>query len=269
MNRGRDCELFADRLDELVGGTLPEAEAAELRRHADACADCATQLAVRRHLARLSRDELEATVPQELVDSVWPAVRARIAAGGPSGAPIRHRRPAPAWTRWVAPGLAAACFALVVACGYLLSEVGGLRERSAALTLRVERQERWLAQLDADVDAGPRARTAALAGTRGWERVLARRDRITVAELRELLAAAPPGLTVIDARRVRELRSELPFGPALPAVEQGLVRTDDGLQAGELLRLLESLEVDPSWSLPVSRVIGRRGGPAAVLQGGL
>lgn len=264
MNRGSECEVFGRRLDELVDGTLTKVEADELRRHAEACPECRAQLAVREHLAGLSRRDLVASVPAELADSVWPAVKARIGSRGPRS--VAHR---PRAAGWLVPILAAASFALLVGCGYLLVEVGRLRERGESLARQVEQQERWLDALDAREGAGARARTAALGAGSTWERLLARRSRISVGELREMLAAAPPELTVIDASRARELRRELPLGSDIgPALAGDLLDTDDGLQAGELLRLLDELEVDPAWSVAVSRILGERGVPAAVLGGG-
>lgn len=262
MNRSRDCELFAEQLDELVGGALTEAEAAERRRHATACADCGMLLAVREHLVETSQGELEARVPDELADSVWPSVQARVARRRPGAMRSPPRR------GWLVPALAAASLTLLVGCGYLLMEVGRLRERSDALVRRVEQQERWLTELNTGPDLGPRARTAALAGGAGWQRMLARRDRISVAELRELLEAVPAELTVLDAGRLRGLRRELPFGTGIPAATRDLLDPEDGLQAGELLRLLDALNLDSSWSLAVSRLLGEGGNPA-VMRGGL
>ena len=76
------------------------------------------------------------------------------------------------------PILALITGTLLVACsGLLLREVARLRERESALVEHVADQERWLAELDLRTAVTPVARTAGLAGSRSWQRVLARTDR--------------------------------------------------------------------------------------------
>jgi anti-sigma factor RsiW len=92
----RQQDHVADRLGAWLAGTLPEAEAAELRRHLDSCAGCAEE----RDLLR----EGMSIVPPLPVADARPGFAARAAARA-----ARPRSLAPPWLRWaLAGGVAAA-----------------------------------------------------------------------------------------------------------------------------------------------------------------
>jgi anti-sigma factor RsiW len=97
----RQQDHIPDRLGAWLAGTLPDAEAAEVRRHLDSCAGCADE----RDLLR----EGMSVVPRLPVADARPGFAARAAA--------RAARPRPlaAWLRWaLAGGVAAAVAAAAV-----------------------------------------------------------------------------------------------------------------------------------------------------------
>jgi len=94
----------ADRLGAWLAGTLPEAEAAEVRRHVESCAACAEE----RDLLR----EAISIVPPLPATEARPGFAARAAARASESRP---RPLAPPWLRWgLAGGVAAAAAAAAV-----------------------------------------------------------------------------------------------------------------------------------------------------------
>ena len=75
MKKEIDCQVFEDQLDALARGTLPEEGARQLRTHAESCPACAAQMAVQKHLASPSLEELEAAVPEGMLASLWPRIQ--------------------------------------------------------------------------------------------------------------------------------------------------------------------------------------------------
>jgi hypothetical protein len=248
-----DCEVFQDQLDALSEGTLGEEGVVLLQRHADSCLDCAKLLEIHERLRSPSLVELEEAVPDRYVSSMWERVRADVAAQQAG----RRWRPG-IWqpSRWLVPAMAAASLFLLLATGVLLGELKRLREREQVLVQRVIEHERWLAELDLRTTADPVARTAGLATKRPWERVLARRESVSIAELQELLQRLPARTTIVGASEWEAMRESVPFW--MSSAWKGateLVRVDDGIQPGELLELLGSLDIDPGRKIPTSRVL--------------
>jgi hypothetical protein len=152
--------------------------------------------------------------------------------------------------------MAAASLFLLFATGYLLGELKRLREREQVLVQRVIEHERWLAELDVRTAEDPVARTAGLATKRPWERVLARRESVTIAELEELLDRLPARTTIVGASEWEALREGVPLWMSSAwkgAIE--MVRADDGIQPGELLELLNNLDIDPGRKIPTNRIL--------------
>lgn len=249
MSQKVECARFRDSLDDFVDGRIPIEDEERLRRHAQICAACAMQLRVKEHLAEPGRRDLERAVPDGVVESMWPSLESQISAGR------RVPRRETGVRRWLIPALAAASLLFILGNGYLLMEVGRLREQSATLASEVQRQERRLAELRTRSLAAPRARTAALSG-RTWQRVLAGREQMTVAELRDLLTAIPSSATLIGPDRAADLAGGFLVTPELAGgIPFRSVNIDDGIQAGELLGLLDSLEMGEGRSFPVARAL--------------
>jgi hypothetical protein len=260
VTRNPDCEVFQDQLDALEAGALPEEGMEQLRLHADSCEDCAMLLRVHEHLASPTLADLEAAVPDELVASVWPRVRAEIATG--ESARLRESRGWQGWS-WLVPAMAAATLLLFIGSGLMYQELGELRRRENALVQQVAEQERWLAELDLRTSTDPVARTAGLAGRAAWERALARRKSVSVAELARLLHSLPATTTIFDASQLEALYRNLPVWMAIAVRDAAAeIRTADGLQAGELIPLVEALGVDSSRRIPTERLLALAGGTA-------
>ncbi len=160
---------------------------------------------------------------------------------------------------------AAAAVVLLLGIGALLHQVRTLQIREDALVQQLAQQERWLAELDPQPGASPRARTAALGASTSLERLLARRERVTVAEVEAALGQLPPGTTIVQASQFRRLARRITYGAA-GELEVGLstVDVDDGLQADELLRLLEDWDLDPARSVGTSRIFSWLGKPQGI-----
>jgi anti-sigma factor RsiW len=94
----------ADRLGAWLAGTLPEAEAAEVRRHLDSCAECAEE-------RDLLREGISIVRPLPATDA-RPGFAARAAARASDSRP---RLLSARWLRWaLAGGVAAAAAAAAV-----------------------------------------------------------------------------------------------------------------------------------------------------------
>jgi hypothetical protein len=257
VTRNPDCDVFQDQLDALQAGALPEEGKEQLRLHAESCEDCAMLLRLHEHLAAPPLSDLEDAVPDELVASVWPRVRAEIATG--NSARLRGSRGWHAWG-WLVPAMAAATLFLLIGSGLMYQELRELRRREIALMQQIADQQRWLAELDLRTATDPVARTAGLAGRATWERALARRESVSVAELARLLASLPAASTIFDASELEALYRRVPFwmsGTLRDAAAE--VRTGDGLQAGELMELLEALGIDSTRRISTARLLALAG----------
>jgi hypothetical protein len=218
------------------------------------------QLRVHEHLAAQSLSDLEATVPDELLGSVWPRVQAGIAARDPArrSDPMRWQ----GWNRLV-PVLAAATLLLLVGSGLLYREVRQLHQREMDLVQRIVRQDRRLAELDIRTSMDPVARAARLAGRAVWERALERHNSLSVSELEAMLRNAPTNATLFTASELEVVANSIPVWSAT-ALETALstIESDDGIQAGELLRLIEALDINPEKRISTSRILAISRGAA-------
>ena len=253
MKKNVDCEVFQDQLDTLKQGVLAADGAEQLRLHAEACPDCAMLLRMHEHLASASLEQLEAAVPDVWVGSMWGQVEAEIATresrrGGRLGG----------WqgSGWLVPAMAAASVLLFISTGFLLGERARLRDREGALARLVAEHETRLAELEVRTSSGAIARATGFAGRRAWEHKLSRRESVSVAELGDMLGSLPSGVTLVDASGVEALLNSVPFWTTATwraALDQ--IRAEDGVQAGELLRVLDALDVDPEMSIPTARIL--------------
>ena len=256
-----DCQVFQDQLDALGMGTLQDEGMRQLRLHAEACPECAMLLKMHEHTAAPSRAEREAAVPAHMLDSMWPRVQAEI--GKQKTVSIRDPK---RWrgSGWLVPALAAATIFLALGVGFLFTQLRQLQGSEQVLAQQVVEQQRWLAELDVRMSSNAVVRTAALAGRTAWERALARRQTVSITEIGEMLQRVPASATVLSASQLDALVGGVPFrtqarwSEALSGIDGG-----DGIQAGELLQLLQALPVDPERTMPTARILGLLKGGAA------
>lgn len=262
MSKDIDCRVFEDQLDAFSQGALSEEGMEQLRLHSRACPDCAMMLKMKEHLAYPSLEELEAEVPEALVASMWPRVSADVAQQEAQ----RQARPVGRWTlRFLAPAAAAAVIVLAVGSGFLWREVRQLRTRESVLVQQLAERERWLAELDLRTAPNAAARTAGLAGSRSWQRVLARRQSVTVSELAVMLAGIPTETTLVDAAEAERLMRRVPLLRAAPWKEAlSEIRSDDGLQADEVRELVQKLDLSSETRISTTRILALVGGSSGV-----
>ncbi len=251
MKKGIDCDVFHDQLDALKEGSLSEEGLEQLRLHADACSECAMSLKLHEHLAS-ALTNLEAAVPDELVASVWPGVEAEVnvkRSEHPGDRSVRRGR------SWLVPTLAAATLLLGVATGLLYKELTRVQARERVLAQTVTAQQSWLAELDQRTSANATALEAGLSGP-GWARALPRREQMTIAELSDLLRRMPARATVLTTSQAETLLGAIPVWTP-PGWRNAIGEIDirDGVRAGELVEILDTLGVDPEMTLRTSRVL--------------
>jgi predicted anti-sigma-YlaC factor YlaD len=257
VKQGIDCTVFQEQLEALQQGGLTEEATARLRRHADSCPDCAMLLQLQEHVTVPREEELEAAVPEEYVTTMWERVQADLAVrGAPREQGSRGRRA----SRWLVPALAAASLFFLVVSGLMLGELMHLKAREAALVQRIADHERRLVELDQRVRTDPVVRTANLAGTRTWIRLLERRRSISVAELEALVAGLPVKTTVVGASEWRALEASIPVWlSSVWSAATEAIQADDGVQAGELAAVLAALDLDPGRRVPTARILALTG----------
>jgi anti-sigma factor RsiW len=254
VKKAIDCDVFQDQLDALDEGTLPDESREQLRLHAASCPECAMLLKMHEHTAAPSRAGLEAVVPDDLLASMLPRVRAAIGDRRAVSARDSRRGRGPGW---LVPTMVAATIILALGVGFLFTQLRQLQGREQALARQVVEQQRWLAELDSRMSSNAVVRTAALAGRTAWERALARRQNVSVAELGDMLRRVPASTTVLSASQLQSLIMGVPswaraaWNEALSDVDRG-----DGIQAGELLQLLQALPVNPERTMPTARILG-------------
>jgi hypothetical protein len=261
VKKAIDCDVFQDQLDALDEGTLPDEGMEQLRLHAASCPECATLLEIHEHTAAPSRAGLEAAVPQDLLASMWPRVRAATHERQVVSDRDSRRGRGPGW---LVPAMAAATILLALGVGALFTQLRQLQGREQALAQQVVEQQRWLAELDVRMSSNAVVRTAGLAGRTTWERALARRQNVSITELSDMLRRVPASATVLSASQLQTVIGGGPswahaaWSDALSTVDGG-----DGIQAGELLQLLQALPVDPERTMPTARILGLLKGGAA------
>lgn len=199
MTERVDCRVFADQLDRLVDGSLPDEGRRQLLAHAGGCRECAGQRRVKEVLATPSLEALEREAPDALVEGMYSRVMAEVAPA---------RRPERPWV----PLLAAATVVLLVCTGWLGLRVGELQERETRLELELDAQRARVAALSRPA-SGAAGSTSPASGA--WLRLLAlsRQETITVTELTEILGRVPRNRLVLTEDRLRLLRAGPAFRP--------------------------------------------------------
>lgn len=253
MSNNTDCEQFQDVMDELFEGAATGDAVEQLREHAASCPDCAMLLKMSEHLKGSSLSELEAAVPDRLVEEMWPRVELDVMRDewrkkGEKGRPS-------VW-RWVAAAQAAAIVLLAIGAAMLFGELNETQRRETALTGQVASQEQRLAAVElwTSITAAPSAHPT---GGPAWKRQLADMENITVAEAVRYLERLPEDDLVLDVRGTKRLMMQLPYAVSgVPPDALTDISINDGLQAGEALRLIAALGLDPSQQFPAGRISG-------------
>ncbi len=287
MKKDIDCQVFEDQLDALVEGSLPEEGIDQLRLHVLSCADCAMLVRVQEHLALPTLEELETTVPEDLLGSVWPRVEDVVKEGkegglggvsaetrghwvGPGKRENVRARETPEqsggktpWHRrstWLIPFLAAASMALLFSTGFLVTQLRKSGMSEIRLARQVEELEAGLNELQGRIDGIER--TGILASQSPWARAfsldlspLTSQESIRVEWIQQTLQKLPPDTPLLTASQVGGiLRSPLSRG--FPGLREQLAEHSaaDGLSAQELLLVIEGIQLDPDQLIPTSRL---------------
>ena len=254
MMNEHDCEGFQELLDALEGTYPSGAELEELERRAAGCRDCETLLGAYTHLAGPPAGELEAEVPDGLVDSMWTRVSSRTVER-----PLRRRRCAPG--RILIPTLAAAVVLLVFALGFMLGELRHLRGTEERMAAMIERREETIAALQARrSDGAPELFASERFRDFAFRKLLQRRDAYRVGDLISYLERLPSNTKVLSAREVEALLNRRSMAVYSPYTAR--LRTVDytnGLDAGEAILLIEALGIDADEMIPREQIANLRG----------
>lgn len=267
MSKDVDCRVFEDQLDALMAGTLPDEGSRQLQVHALSCPDCAMLLKIREHLALPSLAELEAAVPEDLLDSVWPGVKS---ATGPSivrtAQRLRKGEPQDRQHFPLAmPLLAAASLILLFSTGLLFAEL----KRTQALGFRMAEQvaELEIEMAELDIRTEWVERTAELGGAsraraRALEYALAGEESITVSDLAELLRQFPQDRVLFTSSQLAELLAT-PVRPPeelqdlIGALARALAAWEErrDVRAGDLASWLATSGLPPDRVIPKSPLL--------------
>ena len=257
MSKPVDCRVFQDQLDSLAAGALPPEGLKGLYSHARSCPDCEALLKMHEHLASSERADLEAAVPDEYVEEMWPRVRGAIAkAEAVESLPVRRRR----IMGWPAAALAAACLVLIAGSAFLYSELIKIKEQERVLSRRLALQVSAFEEARAlTLGAGSRTYTEeprGLIAGRRLQMALSGRDRVTVGELMRMLGRLPADMEVLNAAGAETaIRRISPWGAGAWAESAAEIRTEDGLQVGEAIYLIEAMGFNPDMSISADRLV--------------
>jgi hypothetical protein len=245
------CNRFQDELDRLFEGEASDTDTLRLKEHAESCPDCAMLLKMRAHLEGASLSELEAAVPDRLVDGMWPRVELEIMRDDWRRAAEKPRR---AVWRWVAVAQAAAIVLLAAGAAFLFGDLNQLRVRELTLTEQVAVQKEQLDALEWRT-AQSITRPAAVAAGGAWYRRLGQAGDVTVAEMTRYLEKLPADTQILDARETRRMLAQLPGAvPGARPEKLSGIKADDGLQVGEALRMITALDLERSQRFPAGLI---------------
>jgi hypothetical protein len=247
------CDHVQERLEAFAAGTLPDEEFLELMGHVDHCADCAMLLRLQKHTAALTDEELEANVPDHLVDGMYGRVMGEIGRKSPEHPTSSVRWPV---FRWLVPALSTAVVVLLVGGGLMFHELRELKERENALSSRIEQQERFLREGSPAAASSIGLRDRLVLSSGNWTRVLARQEETSIAQLQSLLERLPPETRILDAEETMILLARYDRWMESRSTGAGAgIDPADGLQAGEMIRLIRALDPDPETKIPTARLI--------------
>jgi hypothetical protein len=253
MSGHDECEKFQDRLDLLGGEPPPEEEMRELERHASGCPECATMLEAYLHLAGPSNAELEAQVPDEMTGAMWQRVAARTVDRNTGYERFNVRR-------ILVPVLAAAVVLLVFAFGFTLGELRHLRGVEQRMAEKIERRDETIAALRAGGSETPGLFASERFRNLARRRFLAGRETYRVGDLIALLEQLPPDTKILSAREVDALIGRSGISAYSPYSDRlHMVDYSNGLDAVEVITLIEALGIDADELIPRERIASLRG----------
>jgi len=269
MSHKIDCQVFNAQLDSLNKGTLSEDAVAQLLRHAQTCPDCGALLRMHEQLTEIAPHELERSVPDEMVTSMWKRVEDTIADDEIRSSDGRASAPRARWLerlfarpsmRWAVPIQTVAIVVLVAGTSVIYTELQQLREREETLRQQLSVQDRRIDEMDQTMSQSNVARMTGLADRFLWQERLSGRGDMTVSELNHFLRSMPSDALLLEASDAgRLLRNVSRNRVGHPAKVMKQIQTSDGLRAGEALLLIEAMDLPPGdrgparWLLSFSR----------------
>ena len=264
MTRPIDCVYFGEQLDALMKGHLPEDARAQLRAHAGECQECSMALRIQEHLLEPSLESIEAEVPQEHLDSMWPrveeAVRSEVSSSPrPDIESISLRR------AWLIPTLAAASLVLLLSTSWLGMALASSRSRELRLSHQVAEFERYLAS-DAVGGAWVRRTEELQQNSNRRAKAVAYHlqgvEDVDVDGLLEFLLRLPSGTILLDADGLEALaRTPGASGPELRELLVVLneavveIQPERGLRAGEFADWLSTAALPNDLSVPTTALL--------------
>lgn len=248
------CRQFQELLDRVALGAISREDEIQLNKHAGDCPDCAMLLAMHRHLTSPSGPELEAAVPNGMVDTMWRRVMADISqrSAGRNAAGSRL------WPvmKLLVPALSVVVVVLAFVSGFMFSELRQLRSREQELIHEVGHRDELIAHLSAGQETISRERGIFRAGNMMIRRGLPQQEIFTAEELLTLLNELPPDVTIMGPDDARSLLSRSVMPRSLGSTDlPDFIDLRDGLQAEEVIRLVEWLGLDPGETISRDRVL--------------
>ncbi|MBU8920241.1 MAG: zf-HC2 domain-containing protein [Bacteroidales bacterium] len=248
------CREFQELLDRVALGAISREDEIQLNKHAGECPDCAMLLEMHRHLISPSGPELEAAVPDGMVDTMWRRVMADISqqSAGRNAAGSRL------WPvmKLLVPALSVVVVILTFASGFMFSELRQLRSREQELIHEVGHRDELISHMSAEQDDFPRGRGIFSAGNMMIRRGLPQQEIFTAEELLTLLNKLPPDVTIMGPDEARSLLSHRVLSQNVGSADlPAYIDLWDGLQAEELIRLVGWLGLDPGETISRDRVL--------------
>lgn len=252
MSAERDCDRFQDILDWGPEDEWTEQDRRWIGEHAGACRLCAQVLKMKRSLPDPAANELEEDVPADRLAEIWPRVERDLPALSNTAARLRPR----SWFAGILrPALAGLAVILVLTNVMMFAQTQKVLQREESLRAALGRQEARLLSLqaelnDREIGVALSASEAGAEVTPRWFSFLGTREDLTVGELRQALGRLPAHTVILSPRSAQALRFDLGsgFNPR-PALVAAALSWEDGLQAGELLAMIEVLKLEDQLEL--------------------
>lgn len=248
------CREFQELLDRAAQGSISREGEIQLEQHAGECPDCAMLIEMHRHVTSPSGPELEAAVPDRMVDTMWRRVMADL----PQRSAGRNAAGLRLWPvmKVLVPALSVAVVILAFVSGFMFSELRLLRTREQELIHEVGHRDELIAHLSAEQEGFPREWGFFRTGGMMIRHGLPQQEIFTAEELLTLLKKLPPDATIMSPNDARSLLSRrFPSRSAGSVDLPACIDLRDGLQAEEVIWLVEWFELDPHETISRDRVL--------------